>query len=338
MFRSKSPDMPIEKPLEKSKSRHKNIPHSFINLSNVTPSNQFSKIFVHSNKNRISSISNNRSFKQLKRKGSLNKLSNPISKSPSIYYLHNKDENTEKSYSPVPVSMDHLNKIEEIMQKIEQKSLVNTDKIQLQTFYDEKFELYNEVFEEIIKKDKVHGKYLSMIKVFYDVYYKEKSTKQSLDLKVKMKQLEIENDSVNKEIDSLQKIFENLSKENYQLSTELEKYKKELEKAQKKLENIKKVDLRNFPVSEENYKSLIVENKYYVELCNKLDSEIKIYKHNQEMFLEKFEDLKQQGIQVVYEFSDSSLSEASSEFVLEDPPHLKKSNRIPSLNFDKLKL
>lgn len=286
-------------------------------------------------------MSNNRSFKQLKRKGSLNKLSNPISKSPSIYNLPTKDENTEKSYSPVPTSMEHLGKIEGIMQKIqkiEQKSFVNTDKLQLQTFYDEKFELHNEIFEEIIKIDKTYGKYLSAIKNFYETYYKEISSRQSLDLKVKIRQLEIEKDSVNKEIDSFQKIFENLSRENYQLSTDIEKYKKELEKVQKKLENIQKVDLKNFPITEESYKSLVVENKYYIDLCNKLDKEIKIYKHNQDMFLEKFEDLKKQGIQVVYEFSDSSLSEASSEFVLEDPPNMKKSGRVPSLNFNKLNL
>lgn len=337
MLRSKSPELSHEK----TKSRQKNLGQHSLGLNNLLPSAQLSKIYIHSTKNRVGSISNIRSSKQLKRKRSLNRLKSPISKSPSISYLHTKDENTEKSFSPIPVCPENSNKIEEILkkiQKIDQMTLKSTEKLEFLTINEDKFDLYNELFEEIIKKDKFFGRYLTLIKHFYDTYNKEKLQRQSLECKSKYKELEVKKNNAEQEIFSLQKIFESLSRENFQLSAEIEEYKKEFEKLQKKFEVIQNIHNEQHFVGEEEWKNLIIENKYKGELCARLEKQLEVYKHNQEMFIEKFEDLKKQGIQVVYEFSESGESETSSEFVLDDPPHIKKSNQIPALNFSKLKL
>lgn len=330
MSRSKSPDMTVDK---KSKPRLKSIGTNQYSNLQYTPSAQFLGISNYTSKNRVNSICNNRSSKLLKPKRSLKGIKSPLSKSPSNSVIHTaKDEGIEKYSNPLTIRTENFRKIEEMLRKI---NYVDSGSSELTA--DEKFEVFSKVFDEIIEKDKQFSRFLMMIKNYYQSYYEQKLGDKSVELLAYKKEQEKLTSSFAQEKNSLQRTVETLSRENLQLSRDLEKCEDHISTLQEQLEIIHSFDVESIPKSKESWKCLVLENKYYNELCKNLKKELEIYKQNQEMFILKFDELKAQGVEVSYEFSECYSSVSSiSEPPTETKHTLIKNKSIPYLNFSRL--
>ena len=327
MARSKSPDIMLDK--RENRGKH---------MQNGSGSSGFSsnvnKICIGSNQNRKDSISNIRSTKILKKKRSFHKIRFPISNSPSFSKIYLKDDAGDKPTSPTYHHYETFKSIEEILKKINKIDERSNDSEYLEKFLgkNEKLTLYNEIFQLIIEKDKVFGKYLKIIMKFYDRYNNEHSDL----LKEKFKNLEADRINWDKEKDSFQRLIENLSRENFKLSKELENCENEIDQLENELQNFHNIDIESIPKSKESWKNIMKQNKYYKDLTQNLKNEMNVYKHNQEVFMKKFEELKQQGIEVYYEYADDHHSSSRiSEVYLDLPTDLlRNKSRIPDLNLN----
>ena len=315
--------------LDKRDSRGKH----FQNGSSGFPSNM-SKICIGSSQNRRDSISNIKSTKVLKKKRSFHKIRFPISNSPSFSKIYLKDDVSDKPTSPTYNHHDTFKSIEEILKKIQKIEEKSNDSEFMEKFLgkNEKLSLFNEMFQIIIDKDKAFGKYLKIVMKFYDRYHNEHSD----FLNEKFKNLEAEKVNWDKEKDSFQRLIENLSRENFKLSKELETCEQEIEQLENELQSFHNIDIESVPKSKESWKSMIKKNKYYKDLNQNLKNEMNVYKHNQEVFMRKFEELKQQGIEVYYEYADDHNSSSRISEVFLDLPTdlLRNKSRMPDLKLN----
>lgn len=338
MSRSKSPETMFEKKL---KHRVKSIGSNQLSLAYAGTPAKLTNLSISSNKNRLSSIPNIRSMKHLKPKRSLKSLKSPLSKSPSGSVIHTTKEEVQERYlNPLTIRTENLKKIDEIMKiiaQIDQESNINSEINKSFTIDQEKFELFSKMFEEIIDKDKQYSKYLLLIKKFLNAYYEDKTEKLLNEINYLKKEKESTADKVQKEKHSLQRTVETLSRENIQLSKDLEKCEEHILMMQEQLEIIHKFEPEEMPRDLDNWKCLVLENKFYADLCKSMKKEIEVYKQNQELFLAKFDELKSQGIDVSYEFSECFSSSVESSVDFRDTKVLNKDKSVPDLNMSKIK-
>lgn len=330
MSRSKSPDMVVEK---KSKPRLKSIGMGQYNNTPLVHSNQFSGLNTNSSKNRLNFITNVRSSKVLKPKRSMKSFKSPISKSPSGSVLHTaKDDILEKFSNPHTIRAENFKKIEELLKKV-----YKNDENDVELDSDKKFEIFNLVFDEIIERDKQFSRYLLMIKIYYQSYYEQKLSDKSEELSIFKKTQEKFQAAFNQEKNSLQRTVETLSRENLQLSRDIEKCESLIDSLQDQLDVIHNYDSPTTDKSQENWNCLLLEVKFYSEMCKSLQKEVEIYKQNQEMFIKKFDELKSQGVEISYEYSEclSSLSSVSNTLT-DFMPKLINNKSVPNLNFSRI--
>lgn len=330
MSRSKSPDMVAEK---KFKPRLKSIGTGQYSNTPLIHSVQFSGSNSNSNKNRLNLVPNVRSSKLLKPKRSMKSFKSPVSKSPSSSVLHTaKEDAIEKFSNPVTIRVENFRRIDELLKKV-----YKTDENQVELDSDKKFEIFNLVFDEIIERDKQFSRYLHMIKIYYQSYYEQKLLEKTEELQMFKKSQEKLKNDFGQERTSLQRTVETLSRENLQLSRDIDKCENLIESLQDQLDVVHNYDSSSVDKSQENWNCLLLEIKFYTELCKSLQKEVEIYKQNQEMFLKKFEELKTQGVEVSYEYSEclsslSSVSNTQTDFM----PKLINNKSVPNLNFSRI--
>jgi chromosome segregation ATPase len=248
-----------------------------------------------------------------------------------------KDDLSEKSQSPSFYQTENLKNIESLLmkiQKIEEKQFNQSENSEILQKNHQKLGIFNEIFEIIIENDRIFGKYLKAVKEFYELYNDQEMKKQ---LKI-LQKLEDEKNSLSQERESFQRLLENLSRENFKLSKEIDSYEEEIEQLHQELKNVQNMDFEPLPTNKDSWKYVLKQNKYYKEKYKNIQSEVQVYKHNQEIFIRKFEELKEQGIDVYYEYAEEGKSSSRGSVVLlELPKSLKKSSsKVPGLKINNI--
>ena len=216
-------------------------------------------------------------------------------------------------------------------------------------------EIYQQVFDEVISKDKIFSSILSKIKGFYEyVLTKNSGRNKAKEYKEKIKEI---NRSLNAQVDinkSNERKIEKIVKENIELSKSLDRSEEICTEMQKKLVMITTYNVSEVPKDEIKWKALLLENKSYIEGYEVLKDDIKNYKYKEKKLLQLILALKQRGypVEEVYEsevdqkrhkplphYSGSDEIESNSEaenLVSGRPPTKDKPNFIPNLNLSEV--
>jgi hypothetical protein len=142
----------------------------------------------------------------------------------------------------------------------------------------------------------------------------------------KEKDLVIEN--LNKEKLSIHRTVENLSRENIQLCRDIEKCVDCISELKNQLDIIHSFKIEEVPSSPDKWKSLILERNYYAHLSKGMSKEIEVYKQNQQILLSKFDELKEKGLEISYEFSEINSSSMESSQLLRENLTSKKFSQL----------
>lgn len=216
---------------------------------------------------------------------------------------------------------------------------------------EKKFEIYRDVFDEVIKKDIVFAAVLQRIKDAYDsVIIRKTSSKTLKDLNQKLKEISYELNCQQDINRSREKELEKQIKENVEMSKRLNRSEEICTEIQKKLCYITNFNISEVPKEDNKWKALLLENKTYVEALGKLKDDIKSYKYKEKRLLQLILALKQRGypVEEVFEtdveskkekslpnYSGSEVMESCSEtenIVSGRPANKDKPSCVPGLN------
>lgn len=279
MKKSKSPDTF----LDKLKPRIKNSACSHIAFPSLSTQGLAANLNSSFQKKRVSLISKNRSSKSLKKKRS-EVFKSSLSKSPSSHLIitHTRDDLSDISSSSYRLRRDSFVKADELCKKIEkiQSNELDDPKISIEKKQGEKFHIAEELFDDIIAKDKAFGKYLGIVKICYEEHLQEKIEKVSFEKEIEKEELMMNLIEMEKENETLQRSLEKISKENLELSKDIEICEEHCIKLQQKLSKVYNVSLDNVPNDPETWKNLVLENQFYSDLCKSLKKELEMYRHS----------------------------------------------------------
>ena len=248
MSRSKSPD----NILERLKSREKSPIVKNLALSSLKSQDKISKLYLHSQGNRINSLSNLQSSKKLHRKISATKIKSSLNKSPSGLVSIKSDLNNSLFIKNSPNS-DTIKKIDQICKIIEDidKKVITTSQNFEFSPIQQKFDLCNSLFSEIIEKDKAFGKYLTLIKLTYEDYFQQKLINQASEIKNQLKDMSKHVESLEREKYALERSLDKISKENLCISQDLEDSEKFCSHLQEKLSLLHTFNIDKIPLNKE---------------------------------------------------------------------------------------
>lgn len=182
-----------------------------------------------------------------------------------------------------------------------EKKLVEIEKLRKCTGVNfEIFELYKEVFAEIIGKDRAFSKVLGKIKSVYEEWIKIKIgyVAENTQLKYELinisktvKELKDQNDAL---VISVKKI----SEENVKLGRENDLKDQQYRSLQEHLIKISNIRRDDYPQTEEAWKLIIAENKTYSEVCECMKKDIHNLKKNERRLLKLIDLVRDEGFPV----------------------------------------
>lgn len=289
MSRSKSPDAISDYLKLKERSQ--------VNNSLVAPGNQGKglKLSINSQGHRGNSLANLQASKKIHRKVSLQRIKTPLFKPH-----HSPISGITSSVSlKSTVNIEYIQKFEQYLKKIadlDKKNKICPDEIR--NFSQKKLELHKSLFNEIIEKDKFYGKYLNIIKKYYENYCEEKVNTLNLEMQMQVNNLHTIIQKNNQDKASLERSLDKIFKENYDLCKDLEDIQAYSRQLEEKFEILKNFDIEKVPLNVETWKCLILENNYYTDLCKDLKNELRAYRSSQKVFQEKVSRLKKNGIDI----------------------------------------
>lgn len=208
-----------------------------------------------------------------------------------------------------------LNFIENTSHEIESK-LEDLQKVQKEVGIDnEIFEKYEQVFEDIIKKDKIFGPALSKIKIFYKDWMSSKACMNAENRKLKSEIFEFSK-KLTEEIEEnkqLHRKVQKFSRENVEMGRALDEKDTNFKMLQEYLLKITNMNIDEIPQDIASWKVLVSENKNYSELCEKLKNKIKRLKNKEKKLLNLFWAMKQKGypVEKMYEKLENKSSHGS---------------------------
>lgn len=164
----------------------------------------------------------------------------------------------------------------------------------------EVFEIFRELFEDIISLDCFFGSYLLKVKQAYENWIKSK-----IGYVAENTQLKSELDNLYKTIKELTDVNEMLLKKLKKLSKENEKQFKELEMVntqyrslQEHLIKIHNVTDEEFPQSGDAWKVIIAENKKFIDICEGLKGDVEQLKKNEKTLMMVIDYAKLKGFPI----------------------------------------
>ncbi|OMJ73902.1 hypothetical protein SteCoe_27320 [Stentor coeruleus] len=269
---------------EKPKPRTKSTAYNHIAFPSFSTPNQGTISHLSFHKIRANSITKKLSSKGLKKKR-LEVFKSSLSKSPSNFIIaHTKDDISDISQSSCRHRRDSFIKADELYKKIE-KIQSNDPKTGIKgKTHEEKFYIAEALFDEIIAKDKIFGKYLEIVKKCYEEHLQEKIENISFEKEIEKEELMMSYKALEQENESLQISLESISKENLELSKDIEICEEHCIKLQQKLSKVYNVSLDNVPNNPETWKSLLLENQFHSDMCKMLKKELEVYKHGKDSF------------------------------------------------------
>lgn len=161
------------------------------------------------------------------------------------------------------------------------------------------FEMYEQVFSEIIEQSKEFGPVLSEIKERYNEWVahhgmsKEnvKVKKENILLKQKLKEKSEENDRISKK-------FQSLCNENIKLGKQLDQFVYDLETLNNRLVQISRISLEGVATDENSWKALVLGNQEYSEICKTLKTRVKELEHKHDTYLKMLNRMKNFGVDI----------------------------------------
>ena len=178
------------------------------------------------------------------------------------------------------------------------------------------FENYQNIFDEIIEKDKVFGRALEKIKFAYQDWLTVKinSSKEVKKLKSEIFEFSKKLTEEIEENKQLHRKVQKFSRENVELGRALDEKDTNFNTLQEYLQKITNLTIDEIPQDLTSWKVLISENKSYSDLCGKLKLKLKLLKKKETRLMTLFWNLKQKGypVEKIYERIDESESIKSS--------------------------
>jgi len=210
--------------------------------------------------------------------------------------------------------------------------------------FETQWQVYSEVFQQTIDKDKRFGSLLLKIKGFYETWLatflhqsSEKAVAQYTEqLRQAKKKIQLYHDEKKQMLRKIEK----LSKESLELSRKLDECEDDYDNLKQKLEYISSFDLDEIALDEKTWKYLVVENQGYHELFKKMQVEFKSAKDEEMRLLSLIQRMKDRGFPVE-ELEDRSESEEEDEDDLEPlasgpEKKMQKPKIVPRLRLDVL--
>lgn len=201
------------------------------------------------------------------------------------------------------------------------------------------------VFEEIIDKDSMFKKPLILIKqAFYEwEIIKKKSLESVESLK---KQLIDANKKIAVLVEDrkfLDRRMQQISQENLDLVKSLEESDAAYEEIESKLIKVTDFRVDNVEKNEDTWKALVLENKAYVEVVKKMESDLKSFKSKENKLLRLVFAMKNKGFPVeevynkeVYGVNDLVNDSESDRIVSGRNPEREKPVIVPNLHIDQI--
>jgi hypothetical protein len=242
---------------------------------------------------------------------------------------------------------------EKILKKIQEKLSAAKKASKDQRLNFEVFEMYKNIFAEIIKFDSVFGVYLEKIKAIYEEWIKIK-----VGYVAENTQLKYEIVGLNEQINNLSEELQIILRSNDDLRMEYEVACKEVDdrnhqyrKLQDYLVKISTIKDDECPKNSGDWKILVAENKKYSDLCESLQEDVeKLAKKTKELMrvlgyiesigvpvnkiMEDMRNMKKAGNKKKLEEEEGS---EKSEYLTNSPKKdSKKPAYIPNLELDNL--
>lgn len=212
----------------------------------------------------------------------------------------------------------------------------------------EAWNVYKEIFVDVIKKDKSFSGILERIFEFYEEFLKELMDLRKIEgLEEKIRSLEVNLKSQMEINRGYERKYEKLAKENYDIAKELDRSEEVCTEIQKRLCNIAEFDVDFVPKDEVRWKALVMENKKYSDVFKAQAQELKSMKYKEKKLLQLIMAIKQRGYPVEeiykefiirekkskYESISSVSSNSDAEYLISDRDNQwTKPENIPSLN------
>lgn len=210
--------------------------------------------------------------------------------------------------------------------------------------FEAQFQLYSDVFQQVIDKDKRFGSLLLKIKGFYETwlhaFMQQSSEKLIAQYAEQLKQAKKKIQQYHEEKKQMLRKIEKLSKESLELSRKLDECEDDYDHLKQKLEYISSFDLEEVSLDEKTWKYLVVENQGYHELFKKMQVEFKSAKDEQERLLTFIQRMKDRGFPVE-ELEDRYEEEEDDEDDMEPlasgpDKKMQKPKNVPRLRLDVL--
>jgi hypothetical protein len=162
------------------------------------------------------------------------------------------------------------------------------------------FENYLKIFDEIIEKDKIFGKFLEKIKFAFQEWVSCKiiSFKEVKKLKSEVFEFSKRLTEEIEENKQLHRKVQKFSRENVDLGRALDEKDNSFRTLQEYLLKVTNLSIDEIPLDSMSWKVLVSENKSYSELCNKLKNKIRNLKKKETRLMTLFWNLKQKGYPV----------------------------------------
>ena len=292
-----------QKLLDKSTLNTKSQPYLNKRSSSVIKTKEFSsKKVTPSNSRKKLSLNENAFTKKLRQRD----FRTNISLVSDVSELANRRTNTSLMNPPNDPRTSQITEAYALEQKFNQKLKNLPGTISL----EEEINVYNQIFEEIIRKNKVYGPLLGKIKTVYEEKLKAYTQQKIEKYKKQTEELKQQVGNLQKDIQSSIKKLKNLSTENAELSRKLEAREEQLSYFQKKILKVSSLTGTEYPTDEYSWKLLIAENNSYVELFRNMKKELNYYKQNEKKILTVLTTLENKGYPIEEAF-EANLKPAS---------------------------
>lgn len=164
---------------------------------------------------------------------------------------------------------------------------------------NDRFKVYQKMFEEVIHRDERFGSLLTKIKLAYeDWHHADGKPTLTERLKAELNEKTQELARSKQDNSQLSKKVTKLAKENVELSRSLEDSEARYLDLQDRLVKLTQVKCDSVPRDESSWQYLVSENKYYAEVFKTLKQDLKYLKRREDKLLKLVYALKKQGYPV----------------------------------------
>ncbi|OMJ86237.1 hypothetical protein SteCoe_12302 [Stentor coeruleus] len=280
--------------------------------------------------------------------------------SSSSNSLLNKTRISKSHITEPPLQLKHRLFISSALQNsskssaklIEEKLNDNLKKLKDKTLTTNRFDIFRNVFTEIIENDDNYSTLLKKIKEVYEQKIKLNKIDASKDLIEKLKnekkELKEKIASIKKDKKFLIKKIEKLVKENTELSRNLDDKEGRYVDLQDKILKLSNIDLEDIPKNDDSWKYLISENQHLHKVCEEMRKDIKDLSRKEKKLVKLVVAMKNRGFPIEDVYQEDVHKEKKKriftcdEPVIDDtenedlisgrPVEVKKPDFIPKLN------